>query len=169
MLFREYRSRNCKKPILRFFLWCGQLDRGRHRRRAGLVRRRSVVGIFAFVLEMPANAGRQQPQPKAARRGTVAGVERRSARPVARRRCAARMRRIDGPGITAEVLENPFNDRRRLDAGDDTQAAAALAAGLDVDGEHPLEALRPGHRPLPIGGRCLGTLSGSGGACLSPT
>lgn len=52
------------------------------------------------------------------------------------------MRRIDGPGIMAEVPENPFDDRRRPDAGDDTQAAAALAAGLHVDGEHPLEALR---------------------------
>ena len=75
------------------------------------------------------------------------------------------MRRTDGPGtgITAEVLENhPFDDRRRLDAGDDTQAVAPLAAGFDVDGEHPLEALRPGHRPLPAGGRCLGTLGGSG-------
>ena len=37
------------------------------------------------------------------------------------------MRRIDGPGITADVLENPFNDGWCLDAGDDTQAAAALA------------------------------------------
>jgi hypothetical protein len=53
------------------------------------------------------------------------------------------MRRIDGPGITAEVLENPFNDRWRLDAGDDAQPAAALAAGLDINREHPLEALRP--------------------------
>jgi len=37
------------------------------------------------------------------------------------RRRAVWMRRIDGTGITAEVLENPFNDRRRLDAGDDAQ------------------------------------------------
>jgi hypothetical protein len=50
------------------------------------------------------------------------------------------MRRIDKLGITADVLENPFNDRRRLDAGEDpTKPAAALPESLDVDGEHPLE------------------------------
>ena len=38
---------------------------------------------------------------------------------------AARMRGIDGPGIAAAVRENPFNERRRLDAGDDAQAATA--------------------------------------------
>jgi len=43
------------------------------------------------------------------------------------------MRRIDGLGITAEVLENPFNDGRCPNAGDDTQVPAALLAGLDVD------------------------------------
>ena len=53
------------------------------------------------------------------------------------------MCRIDAPGIAAKVLENPFNDRRRLDAYDDTQAAAALPAGLDIDSEHPPEALCP--------------------------
>jgi hypothetical protein len=70
------------------------------------------------------------------------------------------MRRIDGLGITAEVLENPFNDCWRLNAGDDvqdalvprsvwmresgdTQVPAALPAGLHVNGEHPLEALCP--------------------------
>jgi hypothetical protein len=40
-----------------------------------------------------------------------------------------------------------------LDAGDDAQLAAALPAGLDVDGEHALEALRPGEAPLAVGGR----------------
>ena len=53
------------------------------------------------------------------------------------------MCRIDAPGIAAKVLENPFNDRRRLDAGNDTQATAALPAGLDIDSEHPLQALCP--------------------------
>jgi len=43
----------------------------------------------------------------------------------------------------AKVLENPFNDGWCLNAGDDTQAPAALLAGLDVNGEHPLEALCP--------------------------
>ena len=49
------------------------------------------------------------------------------------------------------------------------QAAATLSAGLVVDGEYRLEALRSDHHPLPIGGRCLGALGGSGGACLGPT
>jgi hypothetical protein len=71
------------------------------------------------------------------------------------------VRGIDGPGITAKVRENPLDHRRLLDAGDDAQPAAALPAGLDVDGEHPLEALRPGHPLLPIDGRCLATLSDS--------
>lgn len=45
------------------------------------------------------------------------------------------MRRIEGLGVTAKVLENLVNDRRRLDAGIDAQPAAALPAGLDVDGD----------------------------------
>ena len=53
------------------------------------------------------------------------------------------MRRIDGLGITAEVLENPFNDCWCLNAGDDTQVPAALPAGLDIDSEYPPEALCP--------------------------
>jgi hypothetical protein len=43
------------------------------------------------------------------------------------------MRRIDGFCGAAKVLENPFNDRRRLDAGEDAQPTAALPAGLDID------------------------------------
>ncbi len=51
------------------------------------------------------------------------------------------MRRIDGPGIAAEALENPFNDRRRLDAGNDTLAADALAHSVP-----PAVLLREGWR-----------------------
>jgi len=43
------------------------------------------------------------------------------------------MRGIDGLGVAAEVLENPFNDRRRLDAGDDA-APRSLAAAARVFG-----------------------------------
>ncbi len=148
-----------------------QLERGRHPRRAGSVPRRSVVGIFAVVLEMQAHAGGRELQARICpsrhgSRGGGAGWERRSARAIALQRCAARMSGIDGPGITAEMLENPFNDRWRLDAGDDAHAAAALPAGftehipvrdrfaatfgranrqscrfVDVDGKDPLEAL----------------------------
>jgi hypothetical protein len=87
--------------------------------------------------------------------------------------------RIDGAGRTAEVPEDPLHERRLLDAGDDAQLAAAVPAGVighipvpdrfaaafgranrqscrlvDVDGEHALEALRPGAAPLAVGGRC---------------
>lgn len=49
---------------------------------------------------------------------------------------------IDRSGITAEGLEHPFNDCRLLDAGDDPQPAAAVPAGLDIDGKNASEALR---------------------------
>lgn len=51
------------------------------------------------------------------------------------------MCRIDGFGITAEMVQNPLDHCGLLDAGDDMQVAAALLASLDVDGEYPLEAL----------------------------
>jgi len=74
------------------------------------------------------------------------------------------MRGIDGLGVATEVLEDPFNDGWRLDAGDDPEPAAALPAGLDVDGEHPLEALRPGEAPLAVGGRWFAALGCSHGS-----
>ena len=85
----------------------------------------------------------------------------RSDQAIALRRRSARMRRIDRLHSVAEMVQNPLNHCGFLDAGNDAQAAAALLAGLDVNGEHPLEALCPAHRPLPIGGRCLATLSDS--------
>jgi hypothetical protein len=45
-------------------------------------------------------------------------------------------------GLMVEVLENPFNACWCLNADDDSQVPAALPAGLDVDGEHPLQAWR---------------------------
>jgi hypothetical protein len=51
------------------------------------------------------------------------------------------MRWIDGLRSVAEMFQNPLDYCGFLDAGDDAQPTAALAAGLDVDGEHPLEAL----------------------------
>lgn len=45
------------------------------------------------------------------------------------------VRRIDGLDVATEVLKNPRDDRGCLDAGDDAQAAAALLAGRDLDGE----------------------------------
>ena len=49
------------------------------------------------------------------------------------------MRRIDRHGLPAKVFENPLDDGGFLDAGDHPQLPAALPAGLDVDGEHPLD------------------------------
>jgi len=70
--------------------------------------------------------------------------------------------RIDGRCIPAEVLKNPRDHRRILDAGDDPQLPAVASADLGVDGEHPLEALRPGQEPLPGGGRWLAARPGCG-------
>jgi hypothetical protein len=41
----------------------------------------------------------------------------------------------------AEMVQNPLDDYGFLDAGDHPQLPAALAAGLNVDSEYPLEAL----------------------------
>jgi len=73
-----------------------------------------------------------------------------SDQPRAPRGRAARVRRIDGAGRTAEVPEDAGNDRRLLDAGDDALPAAAVVAGVKVDGEHALEALRPGEVPRAV-------------------
>jgi hypothetical protein len=40
------------------------------------------------------------------------------------------MRRIDGPAVAAQMLENLLDHYRILDAGDDSQPAAAAPAGL---------------------------------------
>jgi hypothetical protein len=61
---------------------------------------------------MPARAGGRGLKPKRARRGAVARGGRR----------AARVRRIDRLGVAAEVLENPSDDRGRLDAGESSDA-----------------------------------------------
>jgi 4-hydroxy-L-threonine phosphate dehydrogenase PdxA len=49
------------------------------------------------------------------------------------------MCRIDRRSITTQALENPCYDRRILDAPDRPQLPAAARAGLNVDGEHPLD------------------------------
>ena len=72
----------------------------------------------------PGNASASRRKPTPARSRAVARVvtsmTKRSDQAIALRRRAARMRRVDAPGITAKVPEKPFNNRRRLDAGDDT-------------------------------------------------
>ena len=89
----------------------------------------------------PENAGASRRKPKTARPCTVARVvmdrTERSDQAVALRQRSARMRRIDGLRSVAEMVQNP------LDAGDHPQLPAALSAGLNVDGEYPLEALCP--------------------------
>ena len=42
---------------------------------------------------------------------------------------------------------------RIFNASDDLDGAAALLADRDIDVEHPLEALGPGHGRVPFGGR----------------
>jgi hypothetical protein len=43
----------------------------------------------------------------------------------------------------AEMAQNALDDGGFLDAGDHPQRPAALPAGLDINGEYPLEALCP--------------------------
>ena len=47
--------------------------------------------------------------------------------------------------MTFEMIQYASDDVRFFDAGDDLHGATADLAGLDVDVEHVLEALRPGH------------------------
>src|SRR5690606_17815388 len=83
--------------------------------------------------------------------GAVLRSAERSERQIALRRRTARIRRIDGLCAPAEVRENPLDRCERLDAGNHTKAAAAAPVRLDLDGEYPLEALRPRQGPLPVG------------------
>ena len=95
----------------------------------------------------PGNTEASWGKPIPARPCTVARVvtncTKRSDRAIALWRRSARMCRIDGLSFTAEVLENPPDDCGFLDAGDHPQLSAALAAGLDINCEYPLEALCP--------------------------
>src|SRR5690606_14878363 len=92
------------------------------------------------------------------------GSAERSERQLALGRRTARIRRIDRLCVPAEVRDNPLDRCGRLDAGNHTKAAAAAPARLDLDGEYPLEALRPRQGPLPIGDGGLAALTGHGGA-----
>lgn len=90
----------------------GQPGQGRNPRRAGPALRRSAVGIFAFVPEIPAHAGGQSPQPEVADRGTVAGVGRRE-----RRRGRASASPIPkGPDLTSDPfclsIDSPIQLRK---------------------------------------------------------
>ena len=119
----------------------------------------SVVGDWVNLRLVAGKAGVSRLAPSPARPGTVARavgrMTRGSQQPIALRRRAARMRRIDRLALTAEVLENPLDHRRILEAGDHPQPTTAAPAHCDVDGKHALEALRPRQRPLPLGGRWL--------------
>ena len=62
-------------------------------------------------------------------------------------------RRLCGRRVPIQVGKNFLDGYRVLDAGDDFDSTAALTAGFDVDVEHSLEALRPGHGRMAFG-RC---------------
>ena len=47
--------------------------------------------------------------------------------------------------LEPQVLQDPLDHLRILDAGDDPHPSAAALALLDLDREHPLQALRPAH------------------------
>ena len=56
-------------------------------------------------------------------------------------------------GLCLQVVEYLLDDGRVFDCGDDLRHSAALAAGFDVDVEHPLQALGPRHGRVAFG-RC---------------
>jgi len=49
------------------------------------------------------------------------------------------------PALSGQVFEDLFNDGGVFDAANDPHGAAAAGAGVDIDAEHALQALRPGH------------------------
>ena len=106
----------------------------------------------------PQTSRRAQP----ARRGTVAravtGTAKESEQPIALGRRPARVGPIDERCVAAEMLENPLDRSGLLDTRDHPQLPATAPADLDVYGEYPPEALRPGERALPIGGQWLALL-----------
>src|SRR5690606_31485636 len=108
---------------------------------------------------MPAGPAASQPQTEARPfphgGAGVTRMAKASERQIALGRSTARVCSIDGRCIAAEVLKNPLNYGRILDAGDHPELPAATSANLYVDGEYALEALRPRHRPLPVAGRWL--------------
>lgn len=55
------------------------------------------------------------------------------------------------------MTEDLVDDHQVFNAGNDFHGAAARRAGLNVDVEHPLESLRPGHGRAPFD-RCLSLL-----------
>ena len=55
-------------------------------------------------------------------------------------RRTARMGRIGRLTVAAEGLENPFDDRWILDAGNDLELPATTTAHLDVDRKNTFEA-----------------------------
>lgn len=62
------------------------------------------------------------------------------------------------------MLEDLLDHRRVFDTGKALDGAAAFTAGIDVDVEHPFEALRLGHGCTPFQGSwrficCLGLLA----------
>src|SRR5690606_13382915 len=119
--------------------WRGSAEPQRRRRAARIWR--DLLGESSRSIE---KCSRIRPQaktrPSPARR---LGSAERSERELALGRRTARIRRIDRLCVPAEVRENPLDRCGRLDAGDHTKAAAAAPARLDLDGEYPLEALRP--------------------------
>ena len=85
----------------------------------------------------PGNTGALGVEPRIARPATLAPVVTRMAirtdQQFALRRCPARMVRIGRLGMASEVLQNPLDDGRILDARDHLELPAAAPADLDVD------------------------------------
>ena len=57
--------------------------------------------------------------------------------------------------LALQVRQYLSDDYRALNAGNHFHGTAARRAGLDVESEHPLQALRPGHVRTVFGGRSI--------------
>ena len=62
-----------------------------------------------------------------------------------------------------QVSEDPLDQHRVFDAGNDFYGAAAFATGLDVDAKYTLQSLRPGHRCPAFRGRLILFVNGDFG------
>ena len=63
-----------------------------------------------------------------------------------------------GLGAPREMIEDFLDHARIFDARDDLDRATTVLAGQDVDLEHPLQPLRPGHRDVARGRWLVGGL-----------
>ena len=63
--------------------------------------------------------------------------------------------RPGGGRFILQMRQNSLNHRRIFNASNDLDLTCAPLSGLDVDIEHPLESLHPGHRRMALDRRLV--------------